>query len=738
MFAQHSIVNTGSAFGRLKVVWIDWAKEAVVTVDADDPGSDPETHVGVELERRILIEGWNVEQHEAPAFTPDHVYVGDPATKRGGKRKKHLERRDEAWAVLQPILDDDGLYDKKHRAKLVKDASKAARAAGMKSASVATITNNLLKVFHGGMVPDALRPEYEKCGAPGAPRPVKEGGKKSGPPPKENRPKGTAVTEDLKKLFRLGFDLYDTHGHIKHIDAFHHCMRVGFANAVAKLREKHGSKIPDSAYEELGLPRYDQYLYHYHRERKAWKAQIKRLGKRVYALRHRPLLKNSTDEAWGPGARYQIDATQIDVYVRSRRNRRRLLWRPTLYVVVDVWSRMIVGFALSLDPPSWIGAMTALANAMTSKPEFCAKYGIDIEDEDWPCKHLCATLEGDNGEMKSSGVLGLIKHFNVAVGNVTAYRADWKGIVERRFGLIHAMLSPHVPGFIRPDFRERGTTDYRLETAFDLDGLTQAVLICILYYNNHHCIEGYPLSPEMIADGVPAVPAEMWQWGLEHLGLPAQPNPNAVKFALLEQGSASVRRDGIYFNGATYSFQDAIDKGWFDRASMSGCKKIPISFDRRFAGAIYVHDQAAKYGFQVAEAINTERFGNTSHWELSDEQDVSKADASRAKYKETAERTQLDTALDGMRACAEAEMAKTPPATSNAAEVADIRDRTRAERKDNTVEQVVEYHDDLVPHRGPGIDASSPQPETDAPTRPIPSNENCAAPSLADRLKKRN
>lgn len=83
-------------------------------------------------------------------------------------------------------------------------------------------------------------------------------------------------------------------------------------------------------------------------------------------------------------------------------------------------------------------------------------------------------------------------------------------------------------------------------------------------------------------------------------------------------------------------------------------------------------------------------------------------------------------------------MAKTPPAPSNAAEVADIRDRTRTERGHNTLEQVAEYHADLAPQVDVELKASTPSPTPKEPTRQTPSNENCAAPSLADRLKKRN
>ncbi|MBX9719227.1 MAG: hypothetical protein K2X36_10365, partial [Microbacteriaceae bacterium] len=131
MLAQHSIIDTMGAYGRLKVVWTDWSKDAVFTVDVDDPTSAPETHVGQELEREILVNSWKVEAGEAPAFTPDHVYIGSAegnkrARKRSEARKKHLELRDEAWAIVEPLLATTDVFDRKRRAELVAGASAAA------------------------------------------------------------------------------------------------------------------------------------------------------------------------------------------------------------------------------------------------------------------------------------------------------------------------------------------------------------------------------------------------------------------------------------------------------------------------------------------------------------------------------------------------------------------------------------------------------------------------------------
>lgn len=99
----------------------------------------------------------------------------------------------------------------------------------------------------------------------------------------------------------------------------------------------------------------------------------------------RGLLSTSAAETWGPGARYQIDATLADVYLVSRLKRDRI-GRPVLYIVIDVFSRMIVGIYVGLEGPSWVGAMMALANTAADKVAYCRQFGREIELEDWPCR----------------------------------------------------------------------------------------------------------------------------------------------------------------------------------------------------------------------------------------------------------------------------------------------------------------------------------------------------------------
>ncbi len=69
-----------------------------------------------------------------------------------------------------------------------------------------------------------------------------------------------------------------------------------------------------------------------------------RANKINYQKDIKPLQGTATASVHGPGARYEIDATNIaDIYLLSA-DRQNIIGRPTLYAVVDVYSRLVAGF----------------------------------------------------------------------------------------------------------------------------------------------------------------------------------------------------------------------------------------------------------------------------------------------------------------------------------------------------------------------------------------------------------
>jgi putative transposase len=79
----------------------------------------------------------------------------------------------------------------------------------------------------------------------------------------------------------------------------------------------------------------------------------------------------------------------------------RIIGRPVIYVVIDVFSNLIVGISVSFEGPSWIGAMLALENMALDKVSFCKENGFDIEEHEWPSCGLPREILADRGELLS-------------------------------------------------------------------------------------------------------------------------------------------------------------------------------------------------------------------------------------------------------------------------------------------------------------------------------------------------
>ncbi|MEA5498335.1 MAG: Mu transposase C-terminal domain-containing protein [Limnoraphis robusta] len=300
----------------------------------------------------------------------------------------------------------------------------------------------------------------------------------------------------------------------------------------------------------------------------------------------------SQAETTGPGFRYQIDATVADVYLVSKYQRDWIIGRPVIYVIIDVFSRMIVGVYIGLEGPSWLGAMMALANSVTDKVAFCQEFGITITEEQWPCHHIPECILGDRGELAGMTVETMIPNLQIRIENAAPYRADWKGLVERHFRVIHDRVKPFLPGFIDKDFRQRGARDYRLDSRLDLDQFTEVILEIILYHNSHE-LKTYNRDKDMIADDVAPIPIELWKWGIiNRSGRLRTINEDLIKLNLMPTGKAIITERGIRFKSMHYTCEKAIKEMWFEKARSQMLspseKSLQISYDPRRMDIIYL------------------------------------------------------------------------------------------------------------------------------------------------------
>ncbi|MCD7038918.1 Mu transposase C-terminal domain-containing protein [Pseudomonas sp. MAFF 311095] len=337
--------------------------------------------------------------------------------------------------------------------------------------------------------------------------------------------------------------------------------------------------------------------------------ELYRLKTRGGAIRynkdHRPLVGSASDGLVGAGHRYEIDSTIADVYLVHRVNRLWLIGRPVLYVVVDTFTRMIIGVHVGLEGPSWNGARHAIYNACTAKKDFCKRYNIEIDEGDWPCAHLPVEIVADRAELLSEAGETMTKTLGTVLKILPPFRPDWKSIIESRFRLINEKLDlKFSPGGVDARKMERGDRDYQLDAIFDIDEFTEMVIVGVLAHNKSLRVP-HLLSREMIAAEVEPTPIAMWNWSMANNLLNSKVvSPAELKIALLPSQECRIGRGGISFQGVQYTCETAIRSEWLERSHNFKTRYVRVFYDPNSIENCWIKSEA---GFEPLTIVPQHR-----------------------------------------------------------------------------------------------------------------------------------
>ena len=497
--------------------------------------------------------------------------------------ENHLTIRDKAWEVIKDIVVLEPLiYDSSERRKLVLKVCEKF------NIHESTVMRYLKKYWQRGKTKNALLPDYYMCGGKGKEKEVGE--LKRGRPRKnaEILGDGINIDEETKRIFRIAINKYYYNASKKSLKLTYELMLRDYFSKENRI--ENGIKMPIvNSIEEI--PTFGQFRYWFEKDRNYKKEITTRYSAKTYELKHRPIIGQSTCEAMGPGSIFQIDATIADIYLLSRFNRNWIIGRPTIFAVMDVFSRMIVGLYVGLENNSWIGAMMALANAASNKVDFYKEYGIEIDEQDFPVAFLPESIIADRGELEGYNIEQLVNTNHIWIQNTPPYRADWKGIIEQNLHITNLRTKSLLPGVINSEVRQRGEKDYRLDAKLDIYQFTQIILKCALYHNNYHYLTNYSREEMMIEDDVEPVPIKLWNWGIANRSGKLRYVPeDIVKLNLMPTGTATVTLQGIKFNGMLYGSKQSLKEKWFEKARNRDTWKVSVSYDPRKMDYIYIRD----------------------------------------------------------------------------------------------------------------------------------------------------
>jgi putative transposase len=310
-----------------------------------------------------------------------------------------------------------------------------------------------------------------------------------------------------------------------------------------------------------------------------------RQGSRALRQKTAPVI-GAFPESPYPLAVVQIDHTPVDLIIVDDVEREPI-GRPYLTVAIDVYSRCITGFCLSLDAPSAVTVGLCLSHAVLAKEEWLAARGIE---GDWPAWGKPEQLHVDNApEFHSEALRRGCEQHGIMLDYRPVGRPHYGGIVERVIGTLMQLVHD-LPGTTFSNVAERGDYNAEGKAALTLAELEHWLTVAIVNY--------YHQKPHA---GLKALPITRYREGVqrrsEELG---QPYPrmagNARTFIIdfLPVVWRTVQRHGFMIDHIAY-YSDTL-RPWI---GTPGLGKFLIRRDPRDLSRIYVLDPQSRQYLEI-------------------------------------------------------------------------------------------------------------------------------------------
>ena len=212
----------------------------------------------------------------------------------------------------------------------------------------------------------------------------------------------------------------------------------------------------------------------------AWLVRRREGPKAARALR---LLTGAHPGAGAPWERVQTDSTPCDIRL-VRETDRTVIGRPTVTFAIDLYSRVVLGFSVSLEAASTVTVATCLAHACLPKDDWLARR--DLTGIHWPVYGRPATLEYDQGpENVARGIQRGLRRYGIAAKVRAAGHPEQHGTIERLIGTM--MLAVHaLRGTTFSNINERGESEPDKRACLSLPELERVLALTIDSYNHTH------------------------------------------------------------------------------------------------------------------------------------------------------------------------------------------------------------------------------------------------------------
>lgn len=355
----------------------------------------------------------------------------------------------------------------------------------------------------------------------------------------------------------------------------------------------------------------------------------KRQGRKAARDRFAPVRGNFPGADW-PLAVVQIDHTKLDIELVDD-DSRQPIGRPWLTLAIDVFSRMITGFYISLDHPGAAAVGMCVAQSILQKDAELQHLGVN---GDWPVWGKPQTIHADNGkDFRSLTLAKACEQYGINIDWRPVKVPHYGGHIERLMGTVAKEIHS-LPGTTFSNIRQKGEYDSAKEAVLTQDELTR--LFAEFVVNEYH---------KKVHRGIGMSPMEKWWEGIngddrkrKGTGLtPPIADPRRLYLDFLPFVERSVQTEGIVWDHIHYYCETI--RPWISARRGGVTEKFTIRRDPRDISCLYFFDPQIKDYIEVP--YRDADLPSVTLWEY------------RAARKQLASQGQSDATVDEVFACIE-------------------------------------------------------------------------------------
>lgn len=304
--------------------------------------------------------------------------------------------------------------------------------------------------------------------------------------------------------------------------------------------------------------------------------------------RHTP--RPGTYEADYPLHVVQIDHTPVNVMLVDDVYRRSI-GRPWVTLAIDIYSRMVTRYYLSLDAPSAVSVAMCLVHSMLPKENWLMLHGVDGS---WPVWGLPIKLHSDNGpDFKALNLIRACANHNIQREFRPVKKPHWGGHIERLMGTF-SVTANQERGTTFSNPADRGEYDSEGRAVYTFEEYETRLVRNILMYNNKYH-EGIYMAPIRKWNNaflgtsesgplmsIPPRPADPWAFQLDFM-----PSERRVIH------NYGVEMDAMYYGDALRPWVGAVD------SSTGKARKFLFRRDPRDVSRIWFYDDSINQYFEI-------------------------------------------------------------------------------------------------------------------------------------------